>query len=187
MPHWPVRHAAPRRSKPLRAAWFSLPVVRISKRGGWGLYPHKYFSSCHFNTYTPSPHLVIPPVRSTEERSRTERSHRAERIFIPRDTVRGEKKFGINFSRPWPHLSVPGNLCVCFTGLFVAELLCPPHLSHPPVLGASCPASSVPRWVSGLRGPGDRGGGYNRAVSVREYSGWSVDVSDRTRVKETNC
>lgn len=58
----------------LKKLGFSLPVVRISKAGGWGLCPHKYFSSCHFNTYTPSLHHLIPPVSKTEERSRSGRS-----------------------------------------------------------------------------------------------------------------
>lgn len=57
----------------------------------------------------------------------------------------------------------------------------PSYLSHPPVLAASCPDGSVPRWVSGLIGSGDRGGGYNRAVSASGKPGRCSSDSERKR------
>lgn len=67
----------------------------------------------------------------------------------------------------------------------------PSYLSHPPVRAASCPDGSVPRWVSGLIGSGDRGGGYNRAVSASGKPGRCSSVSERKRsvrlISQWNC
>lgn len=110
---------------------------------------------------------------ATERNESSAWAHFHVRALIPR-----------SFSEVWDNLQQTVTSPFCARDIvFVAKVVCPSYLSHPPVLGASCPASSVPRWVSGLTGSGDTGGGYKSAASACENPSWCIDVSVRNEVK----
>lgn len=154
-------------------------------------------TSWHFYTSSPSLHHFIPTVSKPSEGQRGRNTKLTWNFFT------STRSFLTSSPRLWDKLQqtvtspfpTRDTLRACVSGLLSQRSEhpagSPSYLSHPPVRAASCPDGSVPRWVSGLIGSGDRGGGYNRAVSASGKPGRCSSVSERKRsvrlISQWNC
>lgn len=129
-----------RLTPPPKHSYFSLLFV-FHREGGVGSVPSQIpLPPPPALIPTPRPRTVSFLQRGARRRGQAHR-HPAARSHV-RALIPGgreeERRLGID-----SELSVePLCVCVCVLRSCLSP---PPHLSHPPLLGASCPASSVPR------------------------------------------